>query len=139
MLGRPHAERVKKYRNSAAALRDDGYWITFMGGQIAVDELRHGVINNVIGIALVETEHSNIYSWPANRSDGYNPLHLPNRIPEGLRFRLDPSVDVGTLQIHPIAKIVAKAAQTYGFVVWDRAGAVRSRAENPKLHSCGPT
>jgi hypothetical protein len=106
--------------------------LPFMGGQIAVDELRHGAINHAIGIALVEAEHWNIYSWPANRSDGYNPLHLPNRIPEGLRFRLDPSVEVGALQIHPIAKIIARAAQTYGFVVWDKAGAVSLRAENPK-------
>lgn len=106
--------------------------LPFIGGQIAVEDLRRGIISHAIGIALVETENAKDYSWPANRSDGYNPDKLPNRIPEGLRFRLDPNVDVDALQIHPIAKIIAKAAQTFGFVVWDRAGSISLRANNPK-------
>lgn len=120
----------------------DGIWpphygatatgLPFVGGQITVDELSRGAINHVIGIALVETESANIYSWPANRSDGYNPSDLPNRIPEGLRFRLDATIDVNAQKIHPVAKIIARAAQTYGFVVWDKAGALSLRAENPK-------
>jgi hypothetical protein len=85
-----------------------------------------------MGIALVETAGNDVYSWPANRSDGYNPSNSPNRIPEGLRFRLDPTIDVDALEMHPVGRIVAKAAQTYGFVVWDKAGAISLRAENPK-------
>jgi hypothetical protein len=122
--------------------KNDGIWppyygttatgLPFLGGQIAVDELRRGVIPHAIGIALVEVERAEIYSWPANRSDGYNSLNVPNRIPEGLRFRLDPGIDVDSLKIHPIAKIIAKAGQTYGFVVWDKAGAIGLRAENAK-------
>jgi hypothetical protein len=122
--------------------KNDGIWpccygttatgLPFLGGQIMVDELRRGAIEHAIGIGLVETEHSNILSWPASRSDGYNPQNLPNRIPEGLRFRLDPSIDVDALDMHPIGKVIAKAAQTYGFVVMDKAGAITLRAENPK-------
>jgi hypothetical protein len=120
----------------------DGIWaphygvtatgLPFAGGELSVAELQRGVINHVIGIALVDTEKWNVYSWPANRSDGYNPRNLPNRIPEGLRFRLDPDVDVNALPLHPIAKMIAKAAQKYGFVVWDKAGGISIRAENPK-------
>jgi hypothetical protein len=106
--------------------------LPFLGGEISADELSRGVINHVMGIALVETASANIYSWPADRSDGFNPLNLPNRIPEGLRFRLDPTIDVDALRMHPVGKIIAKAAQTYGFVVWDKAGAIVLRAENPK-------
>lgn len=106
--------------------------LPFSPGQITVDELRSGAIHHVIGIALVDAERAAIFSWPANRSDGYNPKNAPNRIPEGLRFRLDPNVDVDALKINPIAKIIAKAAQTYGFVVWDKAGAISLRFENPK-------
>ena len=106
--------------------------LPLIGGMIIVDELRRGQIDHVMGIALVEAEHWNVISWPANRSDGWNPSELPNRIPEGLRFRLDPAVDVDALQLHPIAKTIAKAAQTYGFVVWDKAGAIALRAEDPK-------
>lgn len=122
--------------------KSDGIWpryygavatgLPLLGGMISVDELRRGRIDHVMGIALVQADHWNVFSWPANRSDGSNPTKIPNRIPEGLRFRLDPSIDVDALHLHPVAKIIAKAAQTYGFVVWDKAGAITLRAEDPK-------
>jgi hypothetical protein len=89
----------------------------------------------VIGIALVDLEAWNVFSWPANRSDGYNPGNAANRIPEGTRFRLDPSVNVDTLNIKPAAKIIAKAAQKYGFVVWDKAGSISLRAQNVQSYT----
>lgn len=125
--------------------KSDGIWhkpygttatgLPFLGGQITAEELQRGEIKHALGIALVDTEKWSVYSWPANRSDGYNPKYAPNRIPEGLRFRLDPSVDVDALKLHPVGKIVAKAAQRYGFVVWDKAGAISLRAENPKSYT----
>lgn len=104
--------------------------LPFIGGQITAEELKRGEIRHVMGISLVEIEHFNIVSWPANRSDGWNPGRIPNRIPEGLRFRLDPRVNVDALPLTRVGKIVAKAAQKYGFVVWDRSGAVSLRAQN---------
>lgn len=104
--------------------------LPFVGGQITAEELSKGVINHAIGIALVDVEKAGIYSWPANRSDGYNPNNAPNRIPEGLRFRLDPSVNVDALPMTTAGKIIAKAAQKYGFVVWDKAGSISIRAQN---------
>jgi len=104
--------------------------LPFVGGQITAEELARGEIKHAIGIALVEAEADGIRSWPALRSDGLNPAGAPNRIPEGLRFRLDPSINVDALKMHPIGKIIAKAAQKYGFVVWDKAGALSIRAEN---------
>ena len=109
--------------------------LPYIGGQITAEELQAGAIEHVIGISLVDLEHSNTFSWPANRSDGYNPGGVPNRIPEGLRFRLDPSVNVDALNMHPVGKIIAKAAQKYGFVVWDHAGAITLRARNPKSYT----
>jgi hypothetical protein len=109
--------------------------LPFSAGQITVQELKNGAIHHVIGIALVDAENSSVFSWPANRSDGYNPQNAPNRIPEGLRFRLDPAVNVDALNISPVAKIVAKAAQTYGFVVWDKAGSISLRFENPLVYT----
>lgn len=105
--------------------------LPFIGGQITAEELQRGEIRHVIGISLVEAEDAKIFSWPAHRSDGYNPNNVPNRIPEGSRFRLDPSVNVDALKMHPVGKIIAKAAQKYGFVVWDKAGAISVRAQNP--------
>jgi hypothetical protein len=104
--------------------------LPFVGGQITAEELARGEIKHAIGIALVEAEADGIRSWPALRSDGLNPAGAPNRIPEGLRFRLDPSINVDALKMHPIGKIIAKAAQKYGFVLWDKAGALSIRAEN---------
>jgi hypothetical protein len=109
--------------------------LPFIGGQITAEELKRGEIRHAIGIALVDLERSGIFSWPANRSDGYNPNGAANRIPEGSRFRLDPSVNVNNLNIHPVAKTIARAAQKYGFVVWDKAGAISLRVQNPKSYT----
>lgn len=120
---------------------DDGIWthpygttatgLPFIGGQITAEELCRGEIRHVIGIALVDLAPWNVLSWPANRSDGNG----NGSIPEGIRFRLDPSINVDSLNIHPVAKVIARAAQTYGFVVWDKAGAISLRAQNPKSYT----
>jgi hypothetical protein len=127
------------------ASKSNGIWPTgygttatglpFLGGQITAEELQRGEIRHVIGIALVDLENAGVFSWPANRSDGYNPNRAANRIAEGQRFRLDPTVNVDALNMHPVAKIIAKAAQKYGFVVWDKAGAIGMRVQNPKSYT----
>lgn len=105
--------------------------LPFVGGQVTAEELQRGEIRHVIGIALVDLEKSSIFSWPATRSDGSNPNNAANRIPEGTRFRLDPTVNVDALNLSAAGKVIAKAAQKYGFVVWDKAGAIALRAQNP--------
>lgn len=114
--------------------------LPFLGGQITAEELERGEIKHAIGISLLEIEHFNIYSWPANRSDGWNPAPAkPNRIAEGQRFRFDPTIDVDTLTgISRAGKIIFKAGQKYGFVVWDRAGAVSIRAQNVSSYATNP-
>lgn len=118
-----------------------GYWsggygitatgLNYSGGQIRVAELQAGAINHVMGLAPTATETYTIFSWPAQRSDGYNPDGLPNQIPEGLRCRLDPTINVPGLGLNPLATTIAYAAQTYGFVVWDKTSSTPSiRFEN---------
>lgn len=131
-----------KLSNASAS---DGTWphpygttatgLPFLGGQITAEELSRGEIAHAIGISLVEAEAAAIVSWPALRSDGKNPDAAPNRIPEGLRFRLDPAINVDALPMSTAGKVIAKAAQKYGFVVWDRAGALSIRAQNPKSYT----
>ena len=104
--------------------------LPFLGGQITAEELRRGEIKHAIGFSVVDAEDKDIFSWPANRSDGINRTAAANRIPEGLRFRLDPAVNVDMLPMSKAGKIIAKAAQKYGFVVWDRSGALALRAQN---------
>lgn len=125
-----------QYANSGNGIWPAYYGVTatglpFLGGQITAEELVRGEIRHAIGIALVDVEAAKIFSWPAVRSDGYNPQNLPNRIPEGLRFRLDPAVNVDSLPMTAAGKTIAKAAQKYGFVVWDRAGSLSLRVQNP--------
>lgn len=100
--------------------------LSFIGGQVTAEELSRGEIRHAIGIAMVNLAARSIYSWPAHRSDGNG----RGITPEGLRFRVDPNLDIDSLQIHPVAKIIAKAGQKYGFVVWDTAGAVSMRMQN---------
>jgi hypothetical protein len=104
--------------------------LPFIGGQITAEELAAGEIKHALGISLVDIEKKTIFSWPAQRSDGVNPYNVSHRIPEGARFRLDPTVNVDALPMSKAGKIIAKAAQQYGFVVWDRAGAISLRAQN---------
>jgi hypothetical protein len=124
---------------------NDGTWpapygttatgLPFLGGQITAEELARGEIRHAIGISLVDVEHFSTFSWPARRSDGYNPTRIANRIPEGLRMRLDPAINVDALSMTPVGKIIAKAAQKYGFVIWDKAGALSLRLQNPKSYT----
>jgi hypothetical protein len=109
--------------------------LPFLGGQITAEELQRGEIRHVMGISLVQAESHRVISWPARRTDGFNPKREPNRIPEGLRFRLDPAVDVDALPMHPVGKTIARAAQKYGFVVWDKSGAIALRLQNPKTYT----
>lgn len=106
--------------------------LPLIGGQITAAELRAGQIDHVIGISLIETAHWDVVSWPASRSDGWNSGVFPGTYPaEGLRFRLDPRFNFSALDLHPVAAMIARAAQTYGFVIWDRAGSIALRPENP--------
>ncbi|MDQ1540502.1 MAG: hypothetical protein QOH29_1228, partial [Actinomycetota bacterium] len=81
-----------------------------------------GSIDHALALAIVDAAPWRIVSWPAQRSDGSSGSSSP--IAEGTRFRLDPSVDVDRLNLTPVAKMIAKAAQQYGFIVTDKAGAV---------------
>jgi hypothetical protein len=93
------------------------------GGQIGIREAEAGSIDHALSLQLIKVATSSVVSWPAQRSDGTEPMS-DSAIPEGTRFRLDPSIDVASLKLHPLAAMVARAAQKYGFIVTDRSGAV---------------
>lgn len=106
-----------------------------LGGQITAADLANGVINHAIGIALPDTSPG-LYCWPADRADGGgSPITAQTvipagTIPEGTRFRLDPSLNLSTLGLTRAGLIIAQAAQKYGFVVWDSAGAITVRVQD---------
>lgn len=98
------------------------------GSMITVEEARAGRIDHAMALALIAPARWDRFWYPAQRSDGTDASD--DAIPEGARLRLDPSVDVESLQLTPLAKAVARAAQQYGFIVVDTAGAVAVMAES---------
>jgi hypothetical protein len=98
------------------------------GGMIGIREAQSGVIRHALALAILSPAIWTNVSWPAQRSDGSDTGS--HAIPEGTRLRLDPSLDVDALKLHPLAKMIAKAAQKYGFIVTDKAGAVSVVTEN---------
>ncbi|MET0920496.1 MAG: DUF4124 domain-containing protein [Acidimicrobiia bacterium] len=98
-----------------------------LAGLITLEELKSGHIDHAISIGVVNTRKG-VVSWPANRTDGKS--LAPNAIPEGQRLRLDPSLDLSTLSLTPMGRMVAVALQRYGAIVRDSAGSVAVYAEN---------
>lgn len=96
--------------------------IPMVGTMLRVQDVAQGRIDHALGMALLQPADASRVRYPANRSDGGD--ESPDAIPEGARLRLDPSVDVDALDLTPLGRMIAKAAQTYGFIVVDRAGAV---------------
>lgn len=102
--------------------------IALLGGLMRISELERGEVNHVIDISLPQTRQG-VFSWPATHDDGLT--DSPDAIPEGLRFRLDPSLDLSTLHLSPLALTVARTLQRYGMVVRDKSGGVTFYGEDP--------
>jgi hypothetical protein len=100
--------------------------LALAGGAIGIREAQAGSIGHAVGLAIPDV--GSRHRWPAQRTDGTDAR--PNAVPEGTRFRLDPALDVASLQLHPLAAMVARAAQQYGLVVTDRSGAVSVAVES---------
>jgi hypothetical protein len=98
-------------------------------GAVSIADVRSGVIDHAVSLGILDPAISSDFSWPAQRSDGSS--RDPSAIPEGSRLRLNPSINVGRLGLSRIGTMIAKAAQTYGFIVTDRAGTASVPAESP--------
>lgn len=97
------------------------------GGMITVEDMLRGRIDHAMSISLIDVARWDKVSWPASRSDGISTD--PDAIAEGQRIRLDPALDLDRLQLTPFARMVAEAAQKYGFIVMDKGGAVAVATE----------
>lgn len=107
--------------------------VAVSGGAVTVDEARRGRIDHALSLAIPEIASGDRWSWPAQRTDGRSDDE--GAILMGQRFRLDPDVDVSALDLHPVAEAVARAAQSYGFVVTDTSGAVSLSADTGEAAS----
>ena len=99
------------------------------GGTIKAQEFQEGHISHVCGIALTINLVNPTISSPATRTDGQS--QLANTFSEGQRLRLPASLNLDNYNFNPATRTFARMVQEYGLIVWDRAGALSFRAENP--------
>jgi hypothetical protein len=102
--------------------------LPMLGGLIRLDELRAGRIDHALALALPEIRAGQ-FTAPARRTDG--DAARQTAIPMGARFRLDPALDLDALDLPPVTRAIARAAQRYGMIVRDRAGAVVLYGQDP--------
>jgi hypothetical protein len=87
-----------------------------IGGVMTATELSQGRIDHALAINL-PAPRAGMFAWPAQRTDGTGD---PTTLPEGARLRLDPALDIESLNLPPVTKMIALAAQRYGMVVRDQ-------------------
>jgi hypothetical protein len=102
--------------------------IPFLAGILTVEELRRGEINHVVGFAIPQSARKS-WSHPAQRSDGTS--DDPDAIPQGTIFRLPADLNLDVIEMDPFARMIARAVQRHGMILWDTSGVVGFRAENP--------
>ncbi len=102
--------------------------LALLAGLITIAEQRRGVVEHALHIALPQTRKGH-QAWPAQRTDGQ--IDDSEAIPQGVTFRLPAGLDLDRIPMDPYARMLARAAQRYGIVVRDTAGAVVLYGENP--------
>ena len=112
-----------------------GTSLPLLGGLMTIAELEAGQIDHALALALPTTA-AGTFTWPAQRSDGRTTG--PSAIPEGTRFRIDPSLDLNRLGLSPVARAMARAAQRYGIIVRDGASNITFYAEDPSPTGANP-
>jgi hypothetical protein len=109
--------------------------LSIAGGLITLEDLEKGVINHALAMAI-PTPRAAVYASPAKRTDGSS-TKLAS-IPEGAHLRLDPNLDLASLNLPRVTRMIAEAAQRYGIFVRDRAGNVAFYAQDPTPTGVNP-
>lgn len=109
--------------------------LNLLGGVMTVPELRSGRIDHALAISIPEARRG-VWSLPANATDGQS--DDPAAIPEGARFRLDPKLDIDALDLPPMTRMMARAAQRHGMVVANTAQNVVFYGEDASPYRTDP-
>jgi hypothetical protein len=109
--------------------------LPLLGGLITIADLKRGYINHALAMAVPQATQG-IFSWPAQRTDGRFTGGVA--LPEGLRFRLDPTLNIASLNLPYFERMLAQAAQTYGIVIRDQSGSVSLYAQDPTTTGSNP-
>jgi len=95
--------------------------LPMIAGTAMLSELRAGHIDHALAINIPEPCKT-WFSWPAQQTDGTS-AQLSTCMLEGAHLRLDPKLDLSKLNLPPVTRMFAQAAQKYGLIVRDRTGA----------------
>ncbi len=98
--------------------------LSYLGGLITPQDVSSGVIGHALRFAT--SDNSPTFVYPATRSDGTTAGGLP----EGIRVRLNPDVNLASLHLTPFQLMVARALQTYGAYDADDASGFALYAES---------
>jgi hypothetical protein len=109
--------------------------LSIAGGLITLQDLNRGSINHALAMS-VPAVRAGVYALPARRTDGISTD--PATLPEGAHLRLRPGLDLAKLELPPLTRMVAEAAQRYGIFVRDRAMTVCFYAQAPKSPGSDP-
>lgn len=99
-----------------------------------LDEVDAGRIDHVLKVAS-GPEVSKDHVFPMVGSDGSS--RDPAAPPQGLRFRIKPSVELDALGLEPQALVIAEALQRYGFYIGDSAGVTALKLEDTRAEGRG--
>jgi hypothetical protein len=96
---------------------------------VSFEEVKSGAIRHVLKVAAgPEVSHQHVY--PMVGSDGDYRGSDPAVPPQGLRFRIKPSVDLTKLHLNSEALVIAQALQRYGFYIGDSGGTTALKLED---------
>jgi hypothetical protein len=109
--------------------------LALAGGVITLEQLHLGQIDHALAIAVPDV-HAGVFAAPARRTDGSS--NDPLALPEGAHLRLDPHLDLASLNLPPLTRMIAQAAQRYGIVVRDYASDVAFIAQAPLTSAENP-
>ena len=130
----PYGGRMRNVSQNPGYFTDPPGWgatatsLPLLGGLIRMDEVRAGKIDHALALAVPQAR-ALVWSWPAQRTDGNVPGE--DAFPEGVRFRIDPNLDLSTIPMSRLTRMMAVAAQKYGIIVRDIAGSVTFFGEDP--------
>lgn len=99
-----------------------------------LDEVEAGRIEHVLKVASGPAVSTRSV-FPMVGSDGDSVD--PSAPPQGLRFRIKPSLNLESLALEPQALVIARALQEYGFYIGDSGGVTALKLEDTRLEGRG--
>jgi hypothetical protein len=109
--------------------------LSIAGGLISFEDLEKGRIDHALAIAIPSIR-AGVFARPARRTDGKSTSSLA--LPAGAHLRLDPALDLSTLSLPPLTRMIAEAAQKYGIFVRDGSRVAHFFAQDPVTLAANP-